>query len=190
MHEGSKQRRRHLHNRAISLSIWSFVYNLPLLHLNADLCVCLTDSMSHWTHQTSQQFCPHPSYHAQSTVCTVCLIWCCKFCACVSGRMCVRLSQFVHFSCMSWREHFVASGELTRRLPPDPVDSDHPGLSWYACRVALTWGGQKSRRMGRRQRTEGPAGNEWLWWLGPSCWPQHSPSTNPNLGPGSGSHMD
>lgn len=35
---------------------------------------------------------------------------------------------------------------------------------------------KKSCRSGRRQRTEGPAGNEWLWWLGPSCWPQHPPS--------------
>lgn len=50
MHEGSKRRRgdraegwKDLHNRAISLSIWSCVYNLPLLLLNADLSACLTD---------------------------------------------------------------------------------------------------------------------------------------------------
>lgn len=48
--------------------------------------------------------------------------------------------------CRSWRERFAASGELTRRLPPDPVDSDHPVLSWYACLVALTWGRQKKKR--------------------------------------------
>lgn len=28
---------------------------------------------------------------------------------------------------MSWHKHFVVSEELTKRLPPDPVDSDHPG---------------------------------------------------------------
>lgn len=49
MHEGSKRRRgdraegwKDLHNRAISLSIWSCVYNLPLLLLNAR-SNCLSD---------------------------------------------------------------------------------------------------------------------------------------------------
>lgn len=50
MHEGSERRRgdraegwKDLHNRAISPSIWSCVYNLPLLLSDADLSVYLTD---------------------------------------------------------------------------------------------------------------------------------------------------
>lgn len=35
----------------------------------------------------------------------------------------------VRLSCRSCHEHRAASGELTRRLPPDPIDSEHPGLS-------------------------------------------------------------
>lgn len=41
----------------------------------------------------------------------------------------------VRFSCRRCHERHAASGELTRRLPPDPIDSQHPGLSWCTCRV-------------------------------------------------------
>lgn len=65
-----------------------------------------------------------------------------------SRNMCVYMWDF---SCRSCHERLAASGELTRRLPPDPVDSEHPGLSWCTCRAAPpppTWRGQKSGRSG------------------------------------------
>lgn len=96
-----------------------------------------------------------------------------------TGHMCWRDCRRVHLYLYNFsvRLHeltwaFAAPGELTRRLPPDPVDSDRPALSWYACLVALTWERQKSMS-GRSTGTERTAGNEWLWWLGSSCWPQY-----------------
>lgn len=86
------------------------------------------------------------------------------FCAINSLNQQECVSWCMHFSCMSWCKHSAASGELTRRLPSDPVDSDHPGLSWYACRAALTWGGQQSRRSGSigRGQKDQQAMNEWI----------------------------
>lgn len=101
MHEGSKRTRgdraegwKDLHNRAISLSIWSCVYNLPLLLPNADLSDCLTDPMPHHPHQP-------PQNNLALTNNSIYFVS-------VSVRMCMCLSLSVYFS--------VRLYELTRAL--------------------------------------------------------------------------
>lgn len=139
----------------------------PLLLLNADLSVWYPHPIPPISFSNIMVYI-EPALFCVLNAVHVCL------CKCMSVFICVFFSV-----CMSWYKHFVVSEELTKRLPPDPVDSDHPGLSWYACLVAPTRGWQKSMKSGRRPRTEGPAGNEWLWWLGPSCLPLQPPLHTP-----------
>lgn len=110
---------------------------------------------------------------------------------CANNCVCI----YLHVSesvCMSWCKHFAASGELTRRLPPDPIDSDHPGLSWYACRVALTRGRQKKQEEWK-EAGDRRTSRQWMIMMTRAILlasPSPSHSRKPGLGPESGSHMD
>lgn len=169
MHEGSKRRRGdrdeggriYIIGQSLSPSAHVFII-FPSSYLML-IYLLDTDVPSSNNLAFSNNIAPDPQSHLRKT-----------------GHMCWRDCRRVHLYLydFSVRLHeltwaFAAPGELTRRLPPDPVDSDRPALSWYACLVALTWERQKSMRSGRSTGTERTAGNEWLWWLGSSCWPQY-----------------
>lgn len=92
----------------------------------------------------------------------------------------------VRFSCRSCHEHHAASGELTRRLPPDPIDSDHPGFSWCTCRAGPQHGEDK-KAGGVGARVEDRRNSrQWMIIIPPPPPPPPTPSRKSGLGPGTG----
>lgn len=150
MHMGSKRTRgdrvegwKDLHNRAISPSIWSCVYNLPSSFFNTNLSVRLTYPMPPTPKIPKQSCCGCRTLSAHGTICPVSVRrrrWLCRTCGglyrCLSAAVCV-----------SWRKHSVpppwginqASAAWPRWLRPSWASAD-TRVAWPP-----TWGGTQKQ---------------------------------------------